>query len=62
MRIFFVSQKVQLKQKVADAFLERFQLKPNEVEALRGSRNEPITEVRTVGSLVHEKIFIHDIF
>ena len=53
---------MQLKQKVADAFLERFQLKPNEVEALRGSRNEPITEVRTVGSLVHEKIFIHDIF
>lgn len=50
--IFFISfflnlsQKIQLKQKVADAFLERFQLKPNEVEALKGSRNEPVTEVK----------------
>ncbi|CAB3977772.1 conserved oligomeric Golgi complex subunit 6-like, partial [Paramuricea clavata] len=38
------SQKVQLKQKVADAFLDRFQLKPHETEALKNSRNEPITE------------------
>ena len=40
-----LSQKVQLKQKVADAFLDRFQLKPHETEALKNSRNEPITEV-----------------
>ena len=50
------SQKVQLKQKVADAFLDRFQLKPHEVEALKNSRNEPITEVKYAE--VVRKVFI----
>jgi hypothetical protein len=47
MYLVMLSQKVQLKQKVADAFLDRFQLKPHEAEALKNSRNEPITEVHT---------------
>ena len=32
------SQKLAMKAKVADAFLERFQLKQSEIEVLRGSR------------------------
>ncbi|XP_048588822.1 conserved oligomeric Golgi complex subunit 6 isoform X2 [Nematostella vectensis] len=38
------SQKIQMMEKVADAFLSRFQLKQEEVEALRGARNTPVTE------------------
>ncbi|XP_046853571.1 conserved oligomeric Golgi complex subunit 6-like [Xenia sp. Carnegie-2017] len=37
------SQKVQMKQKVANAFLDRFQLKQHEVEVLKNTRNEAIT-------------------
>ncbi|EDO30832.1 predicted protein [Nematostella vectensis] len=39
-----ISQKIQMMEKVADAFLSRFQLKQEEVEALRGARNTPVTE------------------
>ena len=55
--VFIFSQKVQLKQKVADAFLERFQLKPHEVEALKNSQNEPITEVYNYMTYTYSKCF-----
>ena len=34
-----------MKETVADAFISRFQLKPDEVHALKGTRNGPISEV-----------------
>lgn len=34
-----------MKQKVANAFLDRFQLKQHEVEVLKNTRNEAITAV-----------------
>lgn len=34
-----------MKETVADAFISRFQLKPDEVQALKGTRNGPISEV-----------------
>lgn len=36
-----------MKETVADAFISRFQLKPDEVQALKGTRNGPISEVNT---------------
>jgi len=36
-----------MKETVADAFISRFQLKPDEVQALKGTRNGPISEVHT---------------
>lgn len=38
------SQRIQMKETVADAFISRFQLKPDEVQALKGTRNGPISE------------------
>lgn len=38
------SQRIQMKEIVADAFISRFQLKPDEVQALKGTRNGPISE------------------
>ncbi|XP_062578733.1 LOW QUALITY PROTEIN: conserved oligomeric Golgi complex subunit 6-like [Saccostrea cucullata] len=38
------SQKVQMKSQVADVFLDKFQLKPNEVKALRGSRDGSLSQ------------------
>ncbi|KAL9964607.1 hypothetical protein ACROYT_G028269 [Oculina patagonica] len=38
------SQNIQMKETVADAFISRFQLKPDEVQALKGTRNGPISE------------------
>lgn len=40
-----ISQRIQMKETVADAFISRFQLKPDEVQALKGTRNGPISEV-----------------
>ena len=34
-----------MKETVADAFISRFQLKSDEVQALKGTRNGPISEV-----------------
>jgi len=42
-----ISQRIQMKETVADAFISRFQLKPDEVQALKGTRNGPISEVNT---------------
>lgn len=39
------SQKVQMKLQVADVFLDKFQLKPNEVKALRGNRDGSLSQV-----------------
>lgn len=38
------SQRIQMKETVADAFISRFQLKPDEVQALKGTQNGPISE------------------
>ncbi|KAJ7384244.1 Golgi transport complex subunit 6 [Desmophyllum pertusum] len=38
------SQRIQMKETVADAFISRFQLKPDEAQALKGTRNGPISE------------------
>ena len=35
-----------MKETVADAFISRFQLKPDELQALKGTRNGPISEVK----------------
>ena len=45
------SQKLQMKQQVADAFLARFQLTPNEVRALRGAKAGALSQVRQVLSV-----------
>jgi len=37
--LVFVSQKLQLRAQVANAFLAKFQLKPEEVQILRGTRD-----------------------
>ena len=34
-----------MKETVADAFISRFQLKPEETQALKGTRNGPMAEV-----------------
>jgi len=34
-----------MKETVADAFISRFQLKPEEAQALKGTKNGPISEV-----------------
>lgn len=39
------SQKVQMKLQVADVFLDKFQLKPDEVKALRGNRDGSLSQV-----------------
>ena len=39
------SQRIQMKETVADAFISRFQLKPEEAQALKGTKNGPISEV-----------------
>lgn len=44
-KIFFNRKRVEMQAKVADAFLERFQLDPEEIKALRGSRSVNVTEV-----------------
>ena len=36
-----------MKETVAGAFISRFQLKADEVQALKGTRNGPISEVKT---------------
>ena len=36
-----------MKETVAGAFISRFQLKADEVQALKGTRNGPISEVNT---------------
>lgn len=41
-----ISQRIQMKETVADAFISRFQLKPDELQALKGTRNGPISEVK----------------
>ena len=41
-----IRKRVEVQAKIADAFLERFQLKPEEIKVLRGSRGVSITEVR----------------
>ena len=46
----YCSQRIQMKQKVADAFISRFQLKPEEAQALKGSRDSPISEVSSAAS------------
>lgn len=42
----FYSQKLQMKQLVADKFLDRFQLKPEEITVLRGTKSGSLTPVR----------------
>ena len=37
-----------MKETVADAFISRFQLKPDEAQALKGTRNGHISEVCNV--------------
>ena len=37
-----------MKETVADAFISRFQLKPDELQALKGTRNGPISEVKKI--------------
>ncbi|KAH3820573.1 hypothetical protein DPMN_122317 [Dreissena polymorpha] len=38
------SQKLQMKQQVADAFLDRFQLKPEEIKSLRGAKSGSLSQ------------------
>ena len=38
-------KRVEVQAKIADAFLKRFQLEPEEIKALRGGKNATITEV-----------------
>jgi hypothetical protein len=40
------SQKLQLRAQVANAFLEKFQLKPEEIQILRGTRDGILHPVR----------------
>ena len=40
-----IRQKLQMKQQVADKFLEKFQLKPEEISILRGSKSGHLTPV-----------------
>ena len=42
---FFNSQKLQMKVQVADAFLSKFQLKPEEIKILRGTRDGQLHKV-----------------
>ena len=39
------SQSLQVKSLVADAFMEKFQLKPDETKALRGTKDGSLTQV-----------------
>lgn len=43
--LLFCSQRLELKAVVADAFIAEFQLTPEEMSILRGTRDEPVTEV-----------------
>ena len=42
----FFRKQLDLQAKIADAFLERYQLKPHEMKALRVSKDSIMTEVR----------------
>jgi len=58
-----ISQRIQMKETVADAFISRFQLKPDEVQALKGTRNGPISEVNaevesSTGNVWFQKISV----
>lgn len=46
--VCFFSQRIQMKETVADAFISRFQLKPEETQALKGTKNGPISEVHHI--------------
>lgn len=43
--LFYYSQRLEMKAQVADAFIAKFQLTPDEMNLLRGTKDEPITEV-----------------
>lgn len=43
--LFYYSQILEMKAQVADAFIAKFQLTPEEMNLLRGTREGPITEV-----------------
>lgn len=45
-----------MKEAVADAFISRFQLRPEEAQALKGTKNGPITEV-----FPNKLLFYHEI-
>lgn len=40
-----------MKETVAGEFISRFQLRPEETQALKGTKNGPITEVSVIHSL-----------
>uniref|UniRef100_A0A8C3U2K1 Conserved oligomeric Golgi complex subunit 6 n=1 Tax=Catharus ustulatus TaxID=91951 RepID=A0A8C3U2K1_CATUS len=42
--LFYYSQRLEMKAQVADAFIAKFQLTPDEMNLLRGTKDEPITE------------------
>ena len=44
MIFFYYSQKLQMKAQVADVFLEKFQLKPDEIQVLRGAKSGTLSQ------------------
>ena len=48
---------MELQAKICDAFLEKFQLKPDEVKALRVQKDGVITEVSTYWLIMYWLIF-----
>lgn len=48
---YLFSQRIQMKEVVAGEFISRFQLTPEETQALKGTKNGPITEVSVIYSL-----------
>ena len=48
-----------MKETVADAFISRFQLKPDELQALKGTRNGPISEVKILLLMLKCLLFLN---
>lgn len=48
---YLFSQRIQMKEVVAGEFISRFQLTPEETQALKGTKNGPITEVSVIHPL-----------
>lgn len=53
---YYYSQKVQMKLQVADVFLDKFQLKLDEVKALRGNRDGSLSQVSDLFKFMKSKI------
>lgn len=58
MHFLHQSHQIQMQEKVAEAFLSKFQLHTDEAKLLRGPRNVPVTEVIAQCLIMRESMLL----